>query len=110
MTGAVLAENGTVDKLVGDGMMAVWGNLRTSGPQADAQAALRCALTMRSGLKKLNTKWRAQGWPELRFGVGLNHGEATIGNIGSAEKMDFTAIGEVVNTASRIEELSNRVG
>ncbi len=110
MTEAVLAENGTVDKFVGDGMMAVWGNLRTDGPQADAQAALRCTLAMREGLARLNVKWLAQGWPVLRFGVGLNHGEATIGHVGSERKMDFTAIGQVVNTASRIEQLTSRLG
>ncbi len=109
MTEAVLAENGTVDKFVGDGMMAVWGNLRTDGPQADAQAALRCTLAMREGLARLNAKWLAQGWPVLRFGVGLNHGEATIGHVGSERKMDFTAIGEVVNTASRIEQLTSQL-
>ncbi len=109
MTEAVLAENGTVDKFVGDGMMAVWGNLRTDGPAADAQAALRCTLAMREGLARLNAKWLTEGWPVLRFGVGLNHGEATIGHVGSERKMDFTAIGEVVNTASRIEQLTSQL-
>jgi adenylate cyclase len=109
MTDAVMAENGTIDKLMGDGMMAVWGNLATAGPEADAHAALRCALAMRAALQNLNTRWRAQGWPVLRFGLGLNHGVATIGNIGSERKMDFTAIGEVVNAASRIEQLTGQL-
>ena len=110
MTDAVLAENGTVDKLMGDGLMAVWGNLRSEGPQADAHAALRSALAMRAALDELNKNWQSRGWPTLRFGVGLAHGEATIGNIGSEQKMDFTAIGEVINTASRIERLTVEVG
>jgi adenylate cyclase len=110
MTDAVLAENGTVDKLMGDGLMAVWGNLRSEGPQADAHAALRSALTMRAALDELNKKWQSRSWPTLRFGVGLAHGEATIGNIGSERKMDFTAIGDVINTASRIERLTVEVG
>ncbi len=109
MTEAVLSENGTVDKFVGDGMMAVWGNLRSEGEQADAQAALRCTLAMREGLARLNARWQAQGWPVLRFGVGLNQGEATIGHVGSERKMDFTAIGEVVNIASRIEQLTSQL-
>jgi adenylate cyclase len=110
MTDAVLAENGTVDKLMGDGLMAVWGNLRSEGLQADAHAALRSALAMRTALDELNKKWQARGWPTLRFGVGLAHGEATIGNIGSERKMDFTAIGDVINTASRIERLTAELG
>jgi adenylate cyclase len=110
MTDAVLAENGTVDKLMGDGLMAVWGNLRSEGPQADAHAAMRSALAMRAALDQLNKKWQSRGWPTLRFGVGLAHGEATIGNIGSERKMDFTAIGDVINTASRIERLTVEVG
>jgi adenylate cyclase len=65
---------------------------------------------MRAALERLNAKWRNQGWPTLRFGLGLNHGEATIGNIGSERKMDFTAIGEVINAASRIEQLTTQVG
>ncbi len=110
MTEAVIVENGTVDKFLGDGMMAVWGNLRTDGPEADARAALRCALKMRQELARLNHKWRAQGWPVLRFGVGMNHGEATIGHVGSARKMEFTAIGHVINTAARIEQLTSQLG
>jgi adenylate cyclase len=110
MTDAVLAENGTVDKLMGDGLMAVWGNLRSEGPQADAHAALRSALAMRAALDDLNKKWQGRGWPAFRFGVGLAHGEATIGNIGSERKMDFTAIGDVINTASRIERLTAEMG
>jgi adenylate cyclase len=109
MTAAVMAENGTIDKLMGDGMMAVWGNLASAGPEADAHAALRCALAMRAALEELNTKWRGQGWPVLRFGLGLNHGVATVGNIGSERKMDFTAIGDVVNAASRIEQLTGPI-
>lgn len=110
MTAAVVAENGTVDKLVGDGLMAVWGNLRTKGTAADAQAAMRAALAMRAGLAELNAKWHARGWPQWRFGIGLDHGEATIGNIGSELKMDFTAIGNAVNAAARIERLTVELG
>ena len=106
MTDIVLAHNGSVDKLMGDGMMAVWGNLKSESPAADGRSAILAALAMRRALDQANIRWRARGWPALRLGIGLAHGEATVGNVGSARKMDFTAIGETVNAASRIERLT----
>jgi len=110
MTDQILAHNGTVDKFMGDGLMAVWGNLHSMDARESAQAGLRAALGMRTALEALNVKWQERGWPTLRLGMALAHGEATIGNIGSNRKMEFTAIGHVVNVASRLERLAAEVG
>lgn len=105
----VMAHNGTVDKLMGDSLMAVWGNLHSDGPRADALAALRAAFEMTRSLRRLNEQWRNRGWPEFRFGIGLSHGDALVGNVGSARKMDFTSIGDVTNVASKIQELTTEL-
>jgi adenylate cyclase len=105
----VMEHNGTVDKLMGDSLMAVWGNLHSEGPKADALAALRAACAMTRSLRRLNEEWRKRDWPEFRFGIGLSHGEALVGNVGSARKMDFTSIGDVTNVASKIQELTSEL-
>ena len=105
----VMANNGTVDKLMGDSLMAVWGNLHSAGPRQDALAALRAAFEMTGSLARLNEQWRNRGWPEFRFGIGMSHGDALVGNVGSARKMDFTSIGDVTNVASKIQELTTEL-
>jgi adenylate cyclase len=105
----VMAHNGTVDKLMGDSLMAVWGNLHSEGTKADALAALRAACDMTQSLRRLNQQWKNRGWPEFRFGIGLSHGDALVGNVGSARKMDFTSIGDVTNVASKIQELTTEL-
>src|SRR5437879_12154232 len=85
MVGVVFENGGTLDKFIGDAIMAVWGNVSSRGVAEDAKAAVRTALAMRRELRKLNESWRAQGVEELAFGIGSNHGEAVIGNIGSYE-------------------------
>ena len=110
MTDVILAHAGTVDKFMGDGLMAVWGNLRNQDERENVHSALRAALAMQSTLEKLNRGWQARGWPVLRLGIALAYGEATIGNIGSSRKMEFTAIGHVVNVASRLERLAADLG
>ena len=106
MTEHVMRSKGTVDKLMGDSLMAVWGNLHSEGAKADAIAAVRAALEMTHSLGRLNVGWRAKGWPEFRFGIGMAYGEALVGNVGSSQKMDFTAIGDVTNVASKIQDLT----
>ena len=105
----VMTHNGTVDKLMGDSLMAVWGNLHSEGVKADALAALRAGFEMTRSLRRLNEQWRSRGWPEFHFGIGLSHGEALVGNVGSARKMDFTSIGDVTNVASKIQELTTEL-
>jgi adenylate cyclase len=106
MTDHVMAADGMIDKFMGDSLMAVWGNLHTNGVKADAVAAVRAGLAMADSLRALNAGWRARGWPEFHCGIGIAHGEALVGNVGCVRKMDFTAIGDVTNVASKIQELT----
>jgi adenylate cyclase len=106
MTDHVMAADGMIDKFMGDSLMAVWGNLHTHGVKGDAVAAVRAGLAMVDSLRVLNAGWRARGWPEFRCGIGIAHGEALVGNVGCVRKMDFTAIGDVTNVASKIQELT----
>jgi len=109
MVAHVFNNGGTLDKFIGDAIMAVWGNVSSRGVDQDAKAAVRTALGMRAELRKLNANWKAEDRPELGFGIGINHGEALIGNIGSYEpneRLDPTVIGDSVNLASRLEALT----
>jgi adenylate cyclase len=106
MVAGVFDNDGTLDKFVGDAVMAVWGNVSSRGTAEDAKAAARAAIAMRRELRKLNEQWRATGTEELKIGIGINQGEVLVGNIGSEEKMDFTVIGDAVNLASRLEALT----
>jgi adenylate cyclase len=104
----VFGFQGTLDKFIGDAVMAVWGNILTQGPEKDAQNAVSTALAMKRSLVKLNADWKNRGMKELAFGIGINHGEAIVGNLGSTEKMELTVIGDAVNTASRLEGLTKK--
>jgi adenylate cyclase len=110
MTAAVFAHNGTLDKFIGDAVMAVWGNVSSRGATEDAKACARAALAMRSELQTLNTRWRAQGTAPFAIGIGINQGDVLGGNIGSQEKADPTVIGDAVNLASRLEALTRTYG
>lgn len=103
MVACVFRHGGTLDKFIGDAIMAVWGNVTTGGPEADAREAVRACLEMRKELNWLNEGWAAAGRGILHVGMGLNSGEAIVGNMGSPEKMEFTVIGDAVNVASRLE-------
>jgi adenylate cyclase len=112
MTRLVLAEGGTLDKYMGDAMMAFFG-----APLAQpdhARRACAAALAMRAELARLNERWRAERrFPEgaaLGIGVGLNSGEMSVGNMGSDEVFDYTVIGDNVNLGSRIEGLNKLYG
>ncbi|MEO7932838.1 MAG: adenylate/guanylate cyclase domain-containing protein [Chthoniobacterales bacterium] len=102
----VFHHGGTLDKIMGDGMMAVWGNLRSDGVKEDAVNAVRAALAIQSSLKTLNAEWLAQGRPQLALGIGIAHGECVVGNIGSERKMDLTVIGDAANLAARLQSLT----
>ncbi|PYK28672.1 MAG: hypothetical protein DME52_00065 [Verrucomicrobia bacterium] len=110
MTSVVFGNGGTLDKFIGDAIMAVWGNVRSLGMAQDAKNCVRAALGMRRELKELNQKWRDQGRMGLGMGVGINQGEVIVGNIGSHERMDPTVIGDAVNLASRLEGLTRIYG
>ncbi len=109
MVPMVFDNGGTLDKFIGDAIMAVWGNVSSHGVAQDCKAAVRAALGMRSEMRKLNEAWKSEGVNQLAFGVGINQGEALIGNIGSYaphERLDPTVIGDAVNLASRLEGLT----
>lgn len=106
MVRLVFAHSGSLDKFIGDAVMAVWGNIVSESPATDARHAVATALAMRKSLEQLNAGWRARGWQELPIGIGLNQGEVIVGNLGSAEKMELTVIGDAVNLASRLEGLT----
>jgi adenylate cyclase len=110
MTSVVFSNGGTLDKFIGDGIMAVWGNVRSFGMAEDAKNCARAALGMRRELRQLNQKWREQGRMGFGMGIGINHGEVIAGNIGSHERMDPTVIGDSANLASRIEGLTRVYG
>jgi adenylate cyclase len=106
MTTAVFKHGGTLDKFIGDAVMAVWGNVRSLGPTEDTRMAARAALTMRRELRTLNQNWHARGIAPFAIGIGINQGDVLGGNIGSHEKADPTVIGDAVNLASRLESLT----
>src|SRR5205823_6113437 len=110
MVECVFRFGGTLDKFIGDAVMAIWGNVHSNGPRNDAIAAVRAALAMRTELAALNKKWRSLGWPELRAGTAINHGKVVVGNIGSPQRMEFTVIGEPVNLSWKLQELTKQLG
>jgi len=110
MTSVIFNNGGTLDKFIGDAIMAVWGNVRSLGTAQDAKNAARAALAMRQELAQLNQKWRGEGRMGLGMGIGINQGEVIVGNIGSQERMDPTVIGDAVNLASRLEGLTRVYG
>src|SRR5437773_1895580 len=110
MTSVIFSNGGTLDKFIGDAIMAVWGNVRSLGTAQDAKNCARAALGMRRELNQLNQAWREQGRMGLGMGIGVNHGEVIVGNIGSQERMDPTVIGDAVNLASRLEALTRIYG
>ena len=100
MVEIVFAQGGTLDKFIGDAMLAVWG-APEPGPD-DAARALAAALAMRISLAALNAGWRTRGRPELGVGIGLHAGEAFAGTIGSPRRLEYTVIGDAVNVASKL--------
>ncbi|MDB4883820.1 MAG: adenylyl cyclase class-3/4/guanylyl cyclase, partial [Gemmatimonadetes bacterium] len=100
MEECVFRHGGTLDKFIGDAVMAQWG--APLGTDDDADRAMQAAIDMMEALATLNARWQAQGRPRLEIGIGLNYGEAFAGNIGSERRLEFTVIGDTVNTASRL--------
>jgi adenylate cyclase len=100
MVECVFRNDGTLDKFMGDAVMAQWGAPIASDD--DPGRAICAAVDMMRALKKLNAKWKAEGRPQLQIGIGLNYGEAFAGNIGSERRLEFTVIGDTVNTAFRL--------
>jgi class 3 adenylate cyclase len=108
MVRVIHKHGGTVDKFIGDGLMAFFG--APNPLENPEQNALDAARGMHAALAELNAELAAEGKQTLQIGVGLHSGEAVIGQIGSEERHEYTAIGDTVNTASRIEGLCKEVG
>jgi len=107
MTDIIFKWDGTLDKFVGDEIMAFWG-APLEQPN-HAELAVKCALNMSDRLEELQAKWRAEGKEPLDNGIGLNTGDVLVGNIGSADKkMDYTIMGDHVNLGARIETLTRK--
>jgi adenylate cyclase len=107
-TEEVAASGGTVDKFIGDAVMAFWG-APVEGPD-HAAAACRCALGCQRRLAGLRAVWKEQGRPLLFARIGINTGPVVVGNIGSARRFNYTVIGDAVNVASRLEGLNKFYG
>lgn len=108
MVQAVHRYDGTVDKFIGDGMMVLFGAPRKSAdPCGDA---VQCALAMMAELDQLNAEFERDALPTLTIGIGVNYGTVTVGNIGSSERHNYSAIGDAVNVAARIEALTKELG
>jgi adenylate cyclase len=106
MTDIIFAHGGTLDKYIGDGLMALFG-APTATPD-DATNALHAAVAMQRSVIKINAALKEEGFNEIGIGIGLHTGEATVGYIGSERRSEYTAIGDTVNLASRLE--SNCLG
>ena len=104
MVEIVFRHHGTVDKFVGDMVMALFG--APLDDPAHAEHAARAAVEMVEELGRLNAKWVAEGRTELDIGIGLNSGDMIAGNIGSSSIMSYTVIGDNVNLGSRLESLN----
>lgn len=108
MTQVVQRHKGTLDKYIGDAIMAFWG-----APVADnqhAKNALMAALEMQSTLRSLDSTFQARGWPLLQIGIGLNTGMMTVGDMGSRIRKSYTVMGDAVNLGSRLESITKQYG
>ncbi len=104
MARAVIDEGGILDKFTGDGLMAIFGAM--TDPASGAAAAARAALRMRTDIAAINAAREARGEPTIGYGVGINTGDVVLGAIGLPERSDYTAMGDTVNIAARMESLS----
>ncbi len=108
MSNIIINQGGTIDKYMGDAIMALFG--APLGMPDHARQACRAALAMAGQLQELNQQWATQGRPPLRIGVGVNTGPVAVGNMGSDRLFDYTAVGDNVNLASRLEGLNKYYG
>ena len=108
MTDVIIANGGTIDKFMGDCIMAFWNapieNIK------HREMAVKSALEMKVALAELNMNLQAEGLPQINIGIGINTGDALVGNMGSEQRFDYSVIGDAVNLASRLESSSKTLG
>ena len=109
MTEVVFKNRGTLDKYIGDAVMAFWGR-PFLGMHNHAELACQAALEMSDKLKELNRGWEERGRPPIKIGIGLNTGPVMVGNMGSARRFNYTVMGDHVNLGSRLEGLTKEYG
>ena len=107
MVSAVHHYDGTIDKFIGDGMMVLFGAPRALPDPCGS--AVKCAWEMMQALAALNHEFEAERLPPLKIGIGINYGKVVVGNIGSTERHNYSAIGDAVNVASLVEGLTKRL-
>ncbi len=109
MVRLILGNNGTLQKFIGDAIMAAWGDTHSFSPEEDAFRAVRTALSMRPALAQLNADWKSDpNRIEMKIGIGVNYGEVVVGEIGSPDRREFTLLGDAVNTAARFESATKQ--
>jgi class 3 adenylate cyclase len=108
VSGAISEEGGTVDKFIGDGVMAFW-NAPLECPDHVLQA---CAGALRAArrMERVNDNWEAEGRPRIRTRIGLNCADVLVGNVGSSARLSYTALGDGVNVAARLEGINKQFG
>lgn len=104
MVNVIEKYNGTIDSFIGDAIMVVFG--APNSDETDALRAIACAIEMQNILKEANEQNKKQGLPEFDMGIGINTGEAMVGNMGSKKRMQYSAIGSPVNLAARIQDFT----
>jgi adenylate cyclase len=113
MAHPVMANDGVIEKYIGDAIMAVFGVPipRASREQIerDARNAVHCALAMAQEMERLNAHWKQRGWPECKMRIGIHTGSLVAGSIGSVDRQEYTVIGDSVNTASRLESFDKEL-
>ena len=100
MVEIIFRHGGTLDKFIGDAIMALWG--APFGTEDDADKAMRAAIDMQRKLVELNEHWKQTDKPHIAIGIGINFGQVFAGNIGSQQRLEYTVLGDAVNTASRL--------
>ena len=108
MTDVIISNGGTIDKFMGDCIMAFWNAPIEN--KKHRELAIKSALEMTKALKQLNNVLVAEGLPQINIGIGINTGEALVGNMGSEQRFDYSVIGDAVNLASRLESSSKTLG
>lgn len=111
MIDIIFDNKGMLDKIMGDGLMAIFGSPFTeeSDPQQDAINAVNTAIEMKQKLEEFNARIAGRGYDPINIGIGINTGHAVLGSIGTEKRKEFTAIGDTVNTASRLESYTKEI-